>query len=415
MDVPRQRPRRSPQRWLVAIGAGCAALWLAVVFLGFEPAAPEVDRRALLIAELSRGTFFARVRGPGTLVPEQVRWITALTAGRVEQRLLDPGQTVEAESVILKLSNPEVELEALDAQRQLTAARGELLALRTGLEEQRLNQLAVVASAKAAHLAAVREAEASRGLVAKNIVSSLEASRKQEQAEEMDERYRAEKQRLALLVATASGKVELQEEQVERLREIAEFQQERVASMVVRAGAPGELQETHLEIGQWVQPGETLAKVAEPHGLKAVLRIPETLVRDVAIGQPARIDTRNGIADGRVVRIDPAVQNGSVEVHVRLTGELPRGVRPDLSVEGTIETARVEDVLLVSRPAFSQADSSLSLFRLEQGGESATRVNVRIGRVAADAAEVLEGLEAGDRVIVSDMSRWESFDRVELD
>jgi multidrug resistance efflux pump len=399
----------------MALAAGVGALALAVLLLGFEPAAPEVDRRALLIAELSRGTFLAHVRGPGTLVPEQVRWITALTAGRVEQRLLDPGQPVEADSVILKLSNPDVELEALDAQRQLTAARGELLALRTGLEEQRLDQVVAVASAKAAYLEAVREAEAVRGLAAQSIVSSLEASRKQERAEEMDERYRAETERLALLVATADEKLRLQEDQVERLREIAEFQEVRVASMVVRAGAAGSLQETHLELGQWVQPGETLAVVAEPRGLKAVLRIPETLVRDVALGQPASIDTRNGEAEGRVVRIDPAVQNGSVEVHVRLSGELPRGARPDLSVEGTIETARIDDVLFVSRPAFSQSDSSLSLFRLEPDGDSARRVSARVGRVSADAAEVLEGLDAGDRVIVSDMSRWEAFDRVELD
>jgi multidrug efflux pump subunit AcrA (membrane-fusion protein) len=355
------------------------------------------------------------VRGPGTLVPEQIRWITALTAGRVEQRFVEDGAEVAADTVILQLSNPDVQLEALDAQRQLTAARSELLALRTGLEEQRLNQLAVVASAKAATLKATRDAEASNGLVARNIVSALEASAKQERADEMQERHVAEKQRLALVVQTAADKIVLQEAQVARLQEIADFHVQRVESMTVRAGAPGVLQDTDLELGQWVQPGETLAKVAEPRGLKAVLRIPETVARDVAVGQAATIDTRNGLVAGRVLRIEPSVQNGSVPVHVRLEGELPRGARADLSVDGTIETAVIADALFVGRPAFSQADSNLPLFRVDSGGGSATRVNVRIGRVAADAAEVLRGLEPGDRVIVSDMSRWDAFDRVELD
>jgi len=398
---------------LAAAAAGIAVVALLVT--GFEPAAPTLDLRTLLLAEAERGTFEMVVRGPGTLVPERIRWITALTAGRVEQRFLDSGETVEAETVILQLSNPDVELEALDAQRQLTASRGELLELRTGLEEQRLNQLSTVARARAARQAAVRDAEASEGLVAKNIVSSIEASEKRDRVEEMNAVYRAEKDRLALVEANMAAKIALQEEEVLRLEEIAAFHVERVESMTVRAGTPGVLQDTDLEIGQWVQPGETLAKLAEPKGLKAVLRIPETVARDVAVGQPSQVDTRNGIARGRVFRIDPAVRNGSVEVHVRLEGELPRGSRSDLSVDGSIETARVDDVLFVSRPAFSQADSKMALFKVDAGGGSAVRVNVEIGRVSANTAEVREGLEPGDRVIVSDMSRWDSFDRIDLD
>lgn len=413
MDVPRQKTKSLARTLLPAVGVSAVALLAALVFLGFEPASPEVDVRTLLISEITRGPFVIEVRGPGTLVPEQVRWITALTAGRVEQRFVDPGEPVEADTVILQLSNPDVELEALDAQRQLTAARSDLLALQTGLEEARLNQVTVVASAKAAHLSAVRDAEASHGLVAKKIVSAIEAGKKQEKAAEMEERYGAEKQRLKLLVETTAGKVLLQREQVERLQEIADFHGHRVASMAVTAGAAGELQDTHLEIGQWVQPGETLAKVAEPRGLKAVLRIPETLARDVALGQRAEVDTRNGVVEGRVFRIDPSVQNGSVAAHVRFEGELPRGARPDLSVEGSIETARVEDALYVARPAFSGTGSNHALFKVE--GDSATRVNVQIGRVSADAAEIVAGLEEGDRVIVSDMSRWDAFDAIDLD
>jgi RND family efflux transporter MFP subunit len=394
--------------------ASLGAVLVGVLLVGFEPAAPEVDSRTLLIDEVRRGSFEMVVRGPGTLVPERIRWITALTAGRVEQRFLDPGQGVEADTVILQLSNPDVELEALDARRQLTASRGELLELRTGLEEQRLDQLSAVARARAAYLAAVRDAEASEGLVAKKIVSSINAGKKRERAEEMDAVYRAEKQRL-LVEANMAGKIALQQEEAERLAEIAEFHRARVESMTVRAGCDGVLQQTDLEIGQWVQPGETLAKIAEPHGLKAVLRIPETLARDVAVGQPSHIDTRNGVVSGRVLRIDPTVRNGSVEVHVRISGELPRGARSELSVDGTIETARLEDVLFVARPAFSQADSNMALFKIEPGGDSALSVNVRVGRVAADAAEILDGLEPGERVIVSDMSRWDDFDRVDLE
>jgi multidrug resistance efflux pump len=415
MDIPRGKRARGAGRRVAALAA-FAALALGVFgFLEFEPAAPAVDARTLLVDEAERGTFVMEVRGPGTLVPEQIRWITALTAGRVEQRLLDPGEPVEPDTVILQLSNPDVELEALDAERQRTAARGELLALRTGLEEQRLNQLTVVASAKAAFLAARADAQASDGLVAKKIVSALDAGKKKDRAEEMDARYRAEKLRLELLVATADEKLALQEEQVERLQQIAEFQQKRVESMTVRAGAPGVLQDTTLEVGQWVQPGETLAKVAEPRGLKAVLKIPETLARDVAAGQDAKIDTRNGVVSGRVIRIDPSVQNGAVEVHVRLEGELPRGARSDLSVDGTIEVARAEGVLHIDRPAYSQADTTLGLFVLNEAGDGAVRASVRLGRVSANSAEVLGGLEPGDRAVVSDMSRWSTFDRIRFD
>jgi HlyD family secretion protein len=418
MDVPRdKRSRSETQRSgrVAAMAAVAALVLLAVGFVGFEPAAPEVDARTLLVGEAQRGTFVMEVRGPGTLVPEQIRWITALTAGRVEQRLLDPGEEVAPDTILLQLSNPDVELESLDAQRQLTAARGELLALRTGLEEQRLNQLATVASAKAAFLSARADAHAADGLVAKRMVSSLEAGKKKDRAEEMDARYRAEKLRLDLLTETSDDKIALQAEQVDRLDQIADFQQKRVESMTVRAGAPGVLQDTTLEVGQWVQPGETLAKVAEPRGLKAVLKIPETLARDVATGQQAKVDTRNGVASGRVFRIDPSVQNGAVEVHVRLEGELPRGARSDLSVEGTIEVARAEDVLHIDRPAYSQADATLGLFVLNPAGDGAIRATVRLGRVSTGSAEVLGGLEPGDRVVVSDMSRWSTFDRLEID
>jgi multidrug efflux pump subunit AcrA (membrane-fusion protein) len=417
MDRPRDDTPRLRRRGLGLAAALLALLAAGWAYTAMEPAVPNVDSRTLLVGEASRGPLVIEVRGPGTLVPEKIRWITALTAGRVEQRLVDPGQAVSSDTVILELSNPDVQLEALHAKRQHTAARAELLDLRTRLEQERLDQLAALASVKAEHQASLRQARATKNLAAENMVSQLDAHSALEHAEEMEARHDVERKRLKLLESTLAEKVSLQEMQVERLREIVEFQEGRVASMTVRAGASGILQDTDLEIGQWVQPGATLGKVAEPQHLKAVLKIPETLAKDMSVGQPAVIDTRNGrdgFVRGRVFRIDPAVQNGAVRVHVRLPAELPKGVRPDLSVEGVIEVAKLVDVMSVRRPAYSQAHSTLAVFVLSRDGRGATRTQVRLGRASADSVEVLEGLGEGDRIIVSDMSRWSAFDRVEV-
>ncbi len=414
VDIPLDIRHRPGRHWLAGIAGFIAIFAGAAAFLGLEPAAPRVDARTLLIDRAELGDLAVAVRGPGLLVPEQMRWITTLTAGRVEQRLVDPGQHVEVHTVIVELSNPDVELEFLDARRALTAARAELLALSTRLDEERLNQRAVVASARAAFAQAQRLDRASEGLVDKDLISAIEAGRRRDRAVEMDARFQSELQREELYASTADQKRSLQQVQVARLEEIADFHQARVDSMTVLAGASGTLQHTELEVGQWVQPGELLAKVAESGRLKAILEIPETLARDVARGQPVAVDTRNGIAKGHVTRIDPSVRDGSVAVHVRLSGTLPKGARPDLSVEGTIETARLENILHVDRPALSQADSTLSLFKLSTDGHTAVRVSVKLGRVAANDAEISRGLLEGDRVIVSDMSRWDAFDRIDI-
>ena len=417
MDLPRDDTQRRRRRGLglgVAVVALVGVLW---AYTQLEAAVPNVDARTLLTDRAARGPLVIEVRGPGTLVPEKIRWVTALTAGRVEQRLMDPGQVVTADTVILELSNPDVQLEALHAKRQHTAARAELLNLRTRLQQEHLNQRAVLATVKAEHQASLRQAVASKNLAAKNMVSELDAQKAVEHAEEMEARYGVEVERLKLLEATLADKVALQEMQVERLREIVDFQEGRVASMTVRAGASGILQDTDLEIGQWVQPGATLGKVAEPRQLKAVLRIPETLAKDMSVGQSAVIDTRNGkrgFVRGRIFRIDPTVQNGAVRVHVRLPSQLPKGVRPDLTIEGVVEVANLADVMSVRRPAYSQAHSTLGVFVLSADGRGATRTTVRLGRVSADAVEILHGLSEGDRIIVSDMSRWDAFDRVEV-
>jgi multidrug resistance efflux pump len=348
-------------------------------------------------------------------VPERIRWISAITAGRVEQRHAEIGQEVKPETVLLVLSNPDVQLEALESERQLTAAKGDRVNLRTSLESQRLNQRGAVAVARSEYLEAKRNAVAAESLAAKQLISVMEASRARDRVEELATRYEVEERRLAVLSDAMGSQLALQEAQVDRLRAVTDFQRGRVRSMEVRAGATGILQDLTLEVGQWAQPGATLARIVEPGRLKAVLRIPETQAKDVVVGQPASIDTRNGVVQGRVSRIDPAVQNGTVTVDVSLQGELPRGARPDLSVDGTIEVERLKDVLHVGRPAYGQGNSSVGLFRLVEDGHSAVRVNVELGRTSVNTVEIRGGVQPGDKVIISDMSRWDGYDRVRVE
>ena len=380
-----------------------------------KPAAPSVDRAAVWIDSVQRGPLLIEVRGPGTLVPERVRWISAVTAGRVEKRLAEPGQEVNPDTELLELSNPDVQLEALESERQLTVAQGDRVNMRTSLETTRLNQEGNVAAAKSAYLDAQRNAEASSDLARKELISSMEASRAQDRVVELQTRYEVEEKRLAVMTEATDSQLRLQDAQVSRLRAVVDFQRERIRSMKVMAGAHGVLQELPLEVGQWAQSGAVLARLVEPGRLKAVLRIPETQAKDLTIGQPAAIDTRNGIVKGAVARIDPAVQNGTVTVDVRLEGEMPRGARPDLSVDGTIQVERLDNVLHVGRPAYGQANSTVGLFKLAADGREATRVNVRLGRTSVNTVEVLGGLQPGEKVIISDMSRWDGVDRVRVE
>jgi HlyD family secretion protein len=415
VDIPRAPVNRGRQR---IIYGGIALSSLVAMTLGLrslKPAAPRVDRASIWIDSVQKGPLVIEVRGPGTLVPERIRYISAVTAGRVERRLAEPGQEVQPETVLLELSNPDVQLEALESERQLTVSQADRVNLQTDLKTQRLNQEAAVAAAKAAYQDAKRNAEAAQELVAKELISTMEASRALDRVEELETRYRVEEERLAVMVGAADSQLALQRAQVGRLNAVAEFQRGRVRSMKVLAGAHGILQELPLEVGQWAQSGATLARLVEPGKLKAVLRIPETQAKDIAIGQPAKIDTRNGIVTGKVYRIDPAVQNGTVTVDVSLEGELPRGARPDLSVDGTIEVERLNDVLHAGRPAYGQANSAVGLFRLTPDGSEATRVTVRLGRTSVNTVEILGGLEQGDKVIISDMSRWDGHDRVRVD
>ena len=414
MDIPRQPVNKKRRRYMYggAALAGVAVVTMAISRL--EPAAPAVERATLWIDTVRKGEMVRQVRGPGTLVPEQIRWVSAVTAGRVEQIHVRSGTRVTAGTLLLELSNPDVQLEALSAEQQLSAAEAALVNLRTTLETQRLNQEAAVATAQSQYQEAKRTADVALALDKKELLSPNEIGNARDKAVELETRLNIEKQRLAVMSQSIRQQIALQEAQVAKLRDIARYQEGRVQSMKVLAGAEGVLQEMSLEPGQWVQPGTILAKVAQPGRLKAVLRIPETQVKDVTVGQPASIDTRNGIASGRVMRVDPAAQNGTVTVEVSLEGELPKGARPDLSVDGTIEIERLENVLFVGRPAYGQAESTVGMFRLEPNMKDAVRVNVKLGRSSVNTIEVVQGLNVGDRVIISDMSAWDSHNRVRL-
>jgi HlyD family secretion protein len=312
------------------------------------------------------------------------------------------------------MSNPDVQLEALEAGRQVTAAEAALVNLETSLATQRLTQQSSIASAEAAASDAKRQATMLASLGKQQLASNNDMALANEKATEASARLTAERGRLAVMDGAMQRQIALQRSEVQRARSIAEFQQQRVNSMKVRAPEDGVLQTQPLEFGQWVQSGQVLATIAQPGKLKAVLRVPETQARDVVMGQPVDVDTRNGIAKGHVLRVDPSVQNGTVTVEVALDGTLPRGARPDLSVDGTIEIERLPDVLHVGRPAYGQGESTVGLFKLDADGKYATRVPVKLGRTSVNAIQIVQGLKAGDRVIVSDMTQWDNVERVKL-
>lgn len=387
---------------------------LAFLVLRLKPAAPSVDRSILSIDSVVSGPMVREVRAPGSLVPEQIRWISAVAPGRVEKKLVQPGERVTAGTVLLELSNPDVEIQLLQAERQLTDAQAQLVSLQVSLESQRLTQAGVVALTRAAYLDAVRNAAANKTLLDQRLIAPFEAAKSQELADDLTERLTIERQRLTIFTDNLPSQLAVQREQVARLKAVVEFQRSLAGAMTVRAGADGVLQELPLEVGQFATSGTTIAKVVQPDRLKAVVRVQENQARDVAIGQTAVIDTRNGLVRGRVSRIDPSSTGGMVSVDVALQEALPKGARPDLSIDGTIEIERLGKVRHVGRPTYGQANTTISLFRLSADGTEAVRVQVRLGRTSANAVEVLSGLQPGDRVILSDMARFDAVDRVRV-
>ncbi len=414
VDIPR-KPRNRRKRNLIF--AACAAAVIAAITFGLSrlrAAAPLVDRGGLWTDTVKRGPMLREVKGPGTLVPERIRLITADTAGRVERIPLRPGAQVEPGTVLLELSNPDVMLQALDAERQLAQAQADLINLRATADGNTLTTRSSVATLEAQVADAQRRAKADEKLAAEGVISEVEARQQVERAEELRSRLGLERKRLGVVAGSGKEQVAAQEAQIERLRAVVAFRRKQVDSMKVRSIDRGVLSELPLELGQWVTPGALLAKVVQPEQLKAVLRIPETQARDLALHLGAAIDTRNGVVQGRVSRISPSANQGSVEVDVSLPAELPRGARPDLTVEGTIEIEKLQNVLFVGRPAGAQAGGQTELFKIVKGGDEAHRVKVRLGRSSVSTVEIVDGLAEGDAVILSEMSQWDTTDRVRL-
>jgi len=386
------------------------------VLRNLEPAAPSVDAATVWMDTVAHGTMIRQVRGPGTLVPEQMRWITALTAGRVEQIMILPGTDIEENTVIIRMSNPDVVIQLLQSQQQLSSAEAILIQLRSNLETQRLTQAGLLATVRTQYGNAQREHATNQRLYDTNpeLVAATELARTRDGVVEFEERIGLEEKRLVVLEASVGEQLDAQQVQINRLSDIVEFNQDRVSSLEVTAGVSGVLAELPLDEGQWVQSGGTLARVVQPGLLKAEIRIPQTQAQDIAVGQVAYIDTRNDTIIGQVVRIDPSVQNGTVTIDVALPADLPRSARPDLSVDGNVVIQRLDDVTYVGRPAYGQANQRVGMFKLVEDNQYAERVNVMLGASSVNEIEVREGLQEGDIVILSDMSQWDGFDRVRL-
>jgi HlyD family secretion protein len=419
VDVARAPQPRTARRVMLSVG-GIALVGVVVALSRLQPAAPTVERGGLTIDSVRRGEMVREVRGPGTLVPEHVRRITAVNSARIDRIVAQVGQAVTPGTVLLEMSNPDVDIQAMQAQQAWSAARVALGNLRVALQSGILNQQTAVASAKTAMVTATQEAKAADDLMRTKLISQFEYNTRKAVADEATTRYRVAIQQAELLQSSIDSQLNAQRQDVERLRQIAAFREGLKASLVLRAGDSGILQElstgagAQLEPGQWVNQGQSVAKVVQPGRLKAVIRIPETQAKDVAIGQEAVIDTRNGLVKGRVARIDPASTAGTVTVDVALDGALPSGARPDLNVDGTIQIERLRDVVFTGRPTYGQDGQTIGMFRLDPDGKGATRVPVRLGVSSVSAVQIMGGLRPGDRIILSDMNQWDGTERVRI-
>jgi len=415
MDIKRDTSGRKRRRILYGI-LGVVALGLITWGLStLERAAPGVDEATLWIQDVERGELLLERRGPGTLVPEEVRAVTARTSGRVEQIVLLPGAPVEPDTVVLRLSNPDVAMAARNAEWDLAVARANLRDLEVSLETQRLQQRSSAAQVEADWKQARLTAERDRKLYEEGLTSELVMLLSETRAEELQARHEIEQQRLDRLEDSIQAQLTARRTRFDQLEAQFELARQDLEDLDVEASMSGLLQEMPMEVGQSVTPGTVLARVVQPDKLKAELRIPETQAKDIQVGQKATIDIRTDTIPGRVSRIDPAAQQGTVTVDVELLADsLPEGARPQLSVDGTVEITRLDDVLYTGKPAFGQSNSTVSLFKVTEDGTHAVRTTVELGLASVNLIEVVDGLEEDDRVILSDMSRYDSVDRVRL-
>ncbi len=413
MDVPRSGAKPRTRRIVLVVGA---VLALAAITLGvrwFANRAPTVARSELWIGTVKRGPLTLEVRGTGTLIPVEFRWASAPIAARVDKVLVQPGAQVTADTVLVDLANPDAELAALEAERDVAAAEAELARLSATLDGSRLAQESQVAGLEADVAMAKRRSTIDSQMAEKGVIPEIESADSTDRAKQLAARKEFEAKRLAALRRGNAAQLEAQHAQVERLRALAEFRRKQLDALHVRAGQAGTVQQVAVEAGQSIAAGAPLAKVIVPDKLQARLQIPEASMEDVTPGLEATIDTRNGVVKGEVVRLDPAAKNGTVTVDVKLVDALPKSARVDQNVEGVIQMARTNDVLFVARPAIGEAHMTTSVFRLS--GDEAKRVTVKFGRAALKDIEIASGLDAGDQIILSDISRWDGIDRLRIE
>ncbi len=416
MDIarPHAAKKKRRRRILFASGGVLALIVVTVLLSHLKPAVPSVDRSTVWIDTVKRGPMVREVRGLGTLVPEDIQWIAANTEGRVQKIVIRPGAKVRPDSVILEMSSPELEQAAHDAVSKASAGESELTTLRASLQRDLLSQESNAAQVHSEYEQARMEAETNEQLRKNGLVAELQYKTAKVKADELSNRDAIEGKRLTFARDSIDPQLASKQAEVDQLKAAAQLKLDQVAALHVKAGMNGVLQQLPVDVGQRVKVGDNLARVADPTKLKAEIKIAETQAKDIQIGEKATIDTRNGVATGHVTRVDPAVEQGTVKVDAAIDGELPRGARPDLTVDGTIELERLNDVIYVGRPAFGQENSTVGIFKLVAGSSDAVRTPVKLGRSSVNSIEILSGLKPGDQVILSDTSAWDSHDRIRL-
>ena len=415
MDIKRDPPKKTKRNVLIA-GGVVAAVALTVALSQLEARPPSVARAEVIIDSVQRGELIRNVRAPGTLVPENIRYVAATVSGRVEDRPLRPGAMVTRNTVILVLSNPDEQLQLLSAQEALAQAEQNLVTVRASLEGNKLQQEANIARVKTQLAAAERNKATFESLdqTRKGLASENELKAARETVVELQTTLRVEEERLRLMEGSMKEQIAGAENTVNSNKAVVQLRRERIAGLNVPAGIDGQLQSLNLELGQWINSGTELARVAQPGRFKAVLRVPESQAKDVVVGQKVDVDLHPAIVKGRVMRVDPISQNATVEVEVALEGEMPAGARSDLSVDGTIEIDRLPDVLFVQRPGNSQPDQTVGLFKLEPDGKTAVRTNVKFGKASVNMIEVQAGLQVGDKILISDMGTYDTVNRIRI-
>jgi HlyD family secretion protein len=415
VDIRRDPPKKTKRNLLIAGGA-IAAVMLTVALSQLEARPPSVARAEVIIDSVQRGELVRNVRAPGTLVPENIRYVAAVVSGRVEDRPLRPGAMVTAGTVILVLSNPDENLQLLTAQEALAQAEQNLVTLKANLESSKLSQESAIATIKTQLATAERNKATFESLdqTRKGLASENELKSARELVQQLTTQLGIEERKLKLMEGNIAEQIAGAQVTVNSNKAVVQLRRDRIAGLNVKAGIDGQLQSLNLELGQWINSGTELARVAQPGRFKAVLRVPESQAKDVTVGQRVDVDLHPAIVKGRVMRVDPISQNATVEVEVALEGEMPAGARSDLSVDGTIEIDRIPNTMFVQRPGNSQPDQTVGLFKLEPDGKTAVRTNVKFGKASVNLIEVLAGLNVGDKILISDMGQYDTVNRVRI-